>query len=121
MPVSVCIAHHPFHSTNGTRQSPAVTGHCQHRHKVCSRGARQAAWQGDDEARRAGFDPRTIQITAGDHNAYYPQSHPIHVRLTGDRDTGRLLGVQLLGHRHAEIAKRIDTAATALFYEAAVS
>ena len=30
--------------------------------------------------------------------------------------TGRLLGLQLFGHRHAEIAKRIDIAATAIFH-----
>jgi len=33
------------------------------------------------------------------------------MRFTGDRSTGRLLGVQLFGHRHAEVAKRIDVAA----------
>jgi hypothetical protein len=38
------------------------------------------------------------------------------MRFTGDRGTGRLLGVQLFGHRHAEIAKRIDIAATAIFH-----
>ena len=38
------------------------------------------------------------------------------MRLIGDRATGRLLGLQLLGHRHAEIAKRIDIAATAIFH-----
>ena len=38
------------------------------------------------------------------------------MRFTGDRATGRLLGVQLFGHRHAEIAKRIDIAATAIFH-----
>jgi len=32
---------------------------------------------------------------------------------TGDRRTGRLLGAQLVGHRTAEIAKRIDIPATA--------
>ena len=37
------------------------------------------------------------------------------MRFTGDRATGQLLGVQLFGHRHAEIAKRIDIAATAIF------
>ena len=31
------------------------------------------------------------------------------MRYTGDRRTGRLLGVQLVGHLGAEIAKRIDT------------
>ena len=30
--------------------------------------------------------------------------------------TGRLLGLQLFGHKHAEIAKRIDIAATAIFH-----
>ena len=34
--------------------------------------------------------------------------------------TGRLLGVQLFGHRHAEVAKRIDIAATAIFNEMTV-
>ena len=38
------------------------------------------------------------------------------MRFTGDRGTGRLLGVQLFGHLHAEIAKRIDIAATAIFH-----
>jgi len=37
------------------------------------------------------------------------------MRVTGDRGTGRLLGLQLFGHRHAEIAKRIDIAAAAIF------
>ena len=37
------------------------------------------------------------------------------MRVTGDRTTGRLLGLQLFGHRHAEIAKRIDIAATAIY------
>jgi hypothetical protein len=42
------------------------------------------------------------------------------MRLTGDRTTGRLLGAQLFGHRHAEIAKRIDIAATAIFHAMSV-
>ena len=38
------------------------------------------------------------------------------MRFTGDRTTDRLLGVQLFGHRHAQIAKRIDIAAAAIFH-----
>ena len=38
------------------------------------------------------------------------------MRFTGDKPTSRLLGVQLFGHRHAEVAKRIDIAATAIFH-----
>jgi NADPH-dependent 2,4-dienoyl-CoA reductase/sulfur reductase-like enzyme len=70
----------------------------------------------DHEATAAGFDPITVQSQADDHKAYYPGSHPITIRITGDRATGRLLGMQLFGHRHAEIAKRIDIAATAIFH-----
>ncbi len=69
----------------------------------------------DHEARPAGYDPVTIGSEADDHKAYYPGSHRIHMRVTGDRGTGQLLGLQLFGHRHAEIAKRIDIAATAIF------
>ena len=53
--------------------------------------------------------------TADDHKAYYPGSHPITMRYTGDRRTGQLLGVQLVGHLGSEIAKRIDIPATAIF------
>ena len=70
----------------------------------------------DHEAAAAGFDPVTIESEADDHKAYYPGSHRIAMRVTGDRATGQLLGVQLFGHRHAEIAKRIDIAATAIFH-----
>ena len=69
----------------------------------------------DHEARAAGFDPVTIGSEADDHKAYYPGSHRITMRVTGDRDTGRLLGLQLFGHKYAEIAKRIDIAATAIY------
>ncbi len=74
----------------------------------------------DHEATTAGFDPVTVGSTADDHKAYYPGSHPITMRYTGDRRTGRLLGVQLVGHRNAEIAKRIDIPATAIFNELTV-
>ena len=74
----------------------------------------------DHEAEAAGFDPVTIGSEADDHKAYYPGSHRITMRVTGDRSTGRLLGVQLFGHRHAEIAKRIDIAAAAIFNDMTV-
>jgi NADPH-dependent 2,4-dienoyl-CoA reductase/sulfur reductase-like enzyme len=70
----------------------------------------------DHEAAAAGFDPVTAGSQADDHKAYYPGSHRISMRFTADRGTGQLLGVQLFGHRHAEIAKRIDIAATAIFH-----
>jgi len=72
------------------------------------------------EAAAAGFDPVTIQSEADDHKAYYPGSHRITMRVTGDRRTGQLLGMQLFGHKRAEIAKRIDIAATAIFHRMTV-
>ena len=74
----------------------------------------------DHEALAAGFEPVTIQSEADDHKAYYPGSHRITMRVTGDRRTGQLLGLQLFGHKHAEIAKRIDIAATAIFNQMTV-
>ena len=74
----------------------------------------------DHEARSAGLDPVTVEFEADDHKSYYPSSHRIRMRFTGDRNTGRLLGVQLFGHRHAEVAKRVDIAAAAIFNEMTV-
>ena len=70
----------------------------------------------DHEAAAAGFDPVTTETAADDHKAYYPGSHRITIRVTGDRTTGRLLGMQLFGHKNAEIAKRTDIAATAIYH-----
>jgi NADPH-dependent 2,4-dienoyl-CoA reductase/sulfur reductase-like enzyme len=69
-----------------------------------------------DHEAAAGFTPVTVETQADDHKAYYPGSHRITMRVTGDRTTGRLLGMQLFGHKNAEIAKRIDIAATAIFH-----
>ena len=70
----------------------------------------------DHEARPAGFDPVTVGSEADDHKAYYPGSHRITIRVTGDRATGQLLGMQLFGHKNAEIAKRVDIAATTIYH-----
>jgi NADPH-dependent 2,4-dienoyl-CoA reductase/sulfur reductase-like enzyme len=74
----------------------------------------------DHEATPAGFDPVTAESVADDHKAYYPGAHRITMRITGDRATGQLLGLQLFGHKNAEIAKRIDIAATAIFHHMTV-
>jgi NADPH-dependent 2,4-dienoyl-CoA reductase/sulfur reductase-like enzyme len=74
----------------------------------------------DPEAREAGFDPVTVGSVQFDHKAYYPGAHQLHLRLTGDRQTGRLLGAQLVGHHDAEVAKRVDIPANALFHHMTV-
>src|SRR5215218_10646045 len=70
----------------------------------------------DQEAAAAGFDPVTVGSVEYDHKAYYPGAHQLHLRITGDRTSGRLLGAQLLGDLRAQVAKRIDIPATALFH-----
>ena len=70
----------------------------------------------DQEAQAAGSDPVTVGSVEYDHKAYYPGAHQLHLRITGDRRTGQLLGAQLLGDHRAQVAKRIDIPATALFH-----
>lgn len=71
----------------------------------------------EEEARTAGFLPMSQEIKIWDHKAYYPGAHELTIRVIGDRRSGRLLGAQILGHWKAEVAKRIDIFATALFHE----
>lgn len=49
-----------------------------------------------------------MATTPNDHKAYYPGATPIDIRVTGDRNSG---------HPGAEISKRVDTYATALFHD----
>jgi NADPH-dependent 2,4-dienoyl-CoA reductase/sulfur reductase-like enzyme len=70
----------------------------------------------DADAREAGFDAVTVGSVHFDHKAYYPGAHQLHLRITGDRTSGRLLGAQLVGDHRAEVAKRIDIPAGALFH-----
>jgi NADPH-dependent 2,4-dienoyl-CoA reductase/sulfur reductase-like enzyme len=68
------------------------------------------------EAKEAGFDPFTVETAAWDHKAYYPGAHELRLRITGDRETGRLLGAQLLGNKDSEVSKRVDVFAAALYH-----
>jgi NADPH-dependent 2,4-dienoyl-CoA reductase/sulfur reductase-like enzyme len=71
----------------------------------------------DDEATAVGFRPLTVASDADDHKAYYPGAHKIAMRYCGDANSGRLLGLQLVGRLGTEVAKRVDVAATAIFNE----
>jgi NADPH-dependent 2,4-dienoyl-CoA reductase/sulfur reductase-like enzyme len=70
----------------------------------------------DPDAEAAGFDPVTVGSTEDDHKAYYPGAQQLQLRITGDRTSGQLLGAQLVGDPRAEVAKRIDIPAGALFH-----
>lgn len=68
------------------------------------------------EARAAGYDPWTQEVVTWDHKRYCPGAKALHLRVTGDRQSGRLLGAQMVGHWQAEVAKHIDIFATARFH-----
>jgi NADPH-dependent 2,4-dienoyl-CoA reductase/sulfur reductase-like enzyme len=70
----------------------------------------------DKGASEAGFDSLTAALTVWDHKVYYPGARELHLRITGDRPTGRLLGAQIVGPRETEVSKRIDIFAAALFH-----
>jgi NADPH-dependent 2,4-dienoyl-CoA reductase/sulfur reductase-like enzyme len=67
------------------------------------------------EAAAAGFDPVTVEFETWDHKAYYPGAEKLYIRLTGDRAGKELLGVQMLGHKHSEVSKRLDVFASAIY------
>lgn len=69
-------------------------------------------------AEAAGFDPVSQVIEQESRAHYYPGGSPITVRLTADRESGRLLGASMVGHEG--VAQRINTAATALHAELTV-
>jgi CoA-dependent NAD(P)H sulfur oxidoreductase len=65
------------------------------------------------EAQDLGLDVLSVDVTSTDHAGYHGSSRPIHVRLTGERGSGRLLGAQLIGHNHLSV-KRVDVVAALL-------
>jgi NADPH-dependent 2,4-dienoyl-CoA reductase/sulfur reductase-like enzyme len=68
-----------------------------------------------DEALREGYAAYTVESTGFDHKAYYPGAKQVRIRVTGESQTRRLLGTQILGPWGTEISKRVDIFATALF------
>ena len=53
------------------------------------------------EAREAGFKPVTRRIAGRSRSHYLPGADPLHVSMTADATTARLLGVQLVGREGA--------------------
>jgi NADPH-dependent 2,4-dienoyl-CoA reductase/sulfur reductase-like enzyme len=74
----------------------------------------------DPDATEAGLHPLTVGSVQDDHKAYYPGAHQLDIRITGDRQSGQLLGAQLVGDHRAEVAKRIDIPANGLFHHMTV-
>jgi len=64
------------------------------------------------EAVKAGFDPVDVTIKTRSRAHAHPGSITIWLRMTGDKKTGRLLGVQMVGKEG--VAHRINAPAVAL-------
>lgn len=65
-----------------------------------------------EEARQAGFEPVHITIKTRSRAHAHPGASDIHVSMVGDRGSGLLLGVQMVGREG--VAHRINAAAVAL-------
>lgn len=64
------------------------------------------------ESKKAGFDPVEVMITSRSRAHSHPGSANIGVQMVGDRTTGRLLGMQMVGKEG--VAHRINAPAVAL-------
>ena len=54
-------------------------------------------WTSPSSPRGPRMDAADRRLDCDDHKAYYQGATPIAIRVTGDRNRGRLLGAQLVG------------------------
>ena len=65
------------------------------------------------EAQQHGYDFETILVPGFSNATYYPDAMPLLLKLTVQKQTGRLLGAQGIGRKGVD--KRIDVLSTAIF------
>lgn len=68
---------------------------------------------GEDEAGGAGFNPLVSYTHSSHHATYYPGAEVMAIKLVADRETGRLLGAEIVGGEGVD--KRLDVLATAIY------
>ena len=66
----------------------------------------------ENEARSQGIDYFVSVTHPLDHAEYYPGAETLHIKITAEKKTGKLLGAQIIGEQGVD--KRIDVLATAL-------
>lgn len=66
----------------------------------------------EKEAKNAGYDYVSVTFTHKDKSAYMPDSKEITIKLIAEKQTGKLLGCQVIGKGDAD--KRVNVAAVAL-------
>ncbi len=67
------------------------------------------------EAIAAGYSPLVLYVQPGHHAGYYPGSKPLHLKTVTERESGRLLGAQVIGEEGVD--KRVDVFATAIYHQ----
>lgn len=72
-----------------------------------------------DEAERLGLRAVSVDLTSHERSHYYRGVQDIHVRLTAEKGSGRLLGAQLASE-HTAAVKRVDVVAALLPQRATV-
>lgn len=85
--------------------------------KVCSLEVARTGLK-ESEAVDAGFDYVVGKVNSTTRAGYFPGADPITTKMIAERNSGRLLGAQIVGLEGA--AKRIDVIATALWNEMTV-
>ena len=66
------------------------------------------------EALAEGYSPLALYVDASHHAGYYPGAKPLSIKTVTERDSGRLLGAQIVGEEGVD--KRIDVFATAIYH-----
>ena len=79
--------------------------------KICATEVARSGLN-EQEAKEAGLEYVVAKIKATTRAGYFPGAKPIVVKLLAERETGRLLGAQIVGEEGA--GKRIDAFAVAL-------
>jgi NADPH-dependent 2,4-dienoyl-CoA reductase/sulfur reductase-like enzyme/rhodanese-related sulfurtransferase len=67
------------------------------------------------EAIAEGYSPLALYVQPGHHAGYYPGSKPLHIKTVTERESGRLLGAQVVGEEGVD--KRVDVFATAIYHQ----
>ncbi len=72
----------------------------------------------EKEANKNGFETETIIVPSSDKTHYYPESKRIIVKLIAEKNSGLLLGAEIIGN--GVVDKRIDVVASALTGKATI-
>lgn len=101
--------------TGGDETFPGILGTAMS--KVCGLELARTGLS-ESQAKEAGFDYLTAMVDSTTRAGYYPGAARIKTKLVVERNSGRLLGGQIIGEEGA--AKRVDVLATALWNEMSV-